>query len=296
MKLICTMPCRNEDWVLGMSARAVLMWADELIILDHCSTDQTPEICLELAAEYPERVVVLNEPDPVWREMAHRQRLLEEARKRKASHILLVDADEILSGNLLASIRQQIGRMPAGSIFQLPWLCLRGSIDKYHAAGTWAQQDVSMAFVDDLMYHWQPREGYDHHHRHPMGPIMPSYRPERAGAFQRATSGLMHLQFVNDRRLRAKQFLYKLIERSRWPDREPVRTVDQRYNLAVYGNARSDGPPAGLAQVPAAWWFGNGHLMQYLHPDAEPWQVAECRRMIRENPGIEAGLDNFGVI
>ena len=41
MKLICLMPARNEDWIIGLSARAALMWCDELIVMDHASTDRT---------------------------------------------------------------------------------------------------------------------------------------------------------------------------------------------------------------------------------------------------------------
>ena len=29
MKLCGTMLCRNEDWIVGLSARAALMWLDE---------------------------------------------------------------------------------------------------------------------------------------------------------------------------------------------------------------------------------------------------------------------------
>ena len=38
MKIIGLMAARNEQWCLGLSARAALMWLDELVILDHAST------------------------------------------------------------------------------------------------------------------------------------------------------------------------------------------------------------------------------------------------------------------
>ncbi len=308
MKLTALMPARNEDWILGLSARAVMRWVDSLIILDHCSTDRTRRIAFEVAAEYPGRVITLCEEDPVWEEMRHRQILLATAREHGATHIALVDADEVLSGNLLPTIRQKIAATPAGSILQVPWLCLRNSIDQYHASGIWAQQDVSMAFADDPVYHWTAREGYDFHHRHPMGRHMPPYRPVRDAPFRKASGGLMHLQFVSDRRLRAKQALYKLTELIRWPGREPVRAVDERYNLAVYGTYRpaiggdKTGPanwqgPFMFAIVPEPWWAPYADLMPHLHVDAEPWQEAECKRLWAEH-GAEkfAGLDLFGVV
>jgi hypothetical protein len=43
MKLIGLMPVRGEDWILGLSARAALMWCDELVILLHSCTDRINE-------------------------------------------------------------------------------------------------------------------------------------------------------------------------------------------------------------------------------------------------------------
>src|SRR5512143_2936420 len=111
MKLVGLMPARNEEWIIGLSARVALMWCDELIVLNHASADRTGEIVMEVAQEHPERITVLNEAASVWQEMAHRQRLLEEARRRGASHIALIDADEVLTGNLLESVREVVGAL-----------------------------------------------------------------------------------------------------------------------------------------------------------------------------------------
>src|SRR5258707_13829349 len=99
-KLICLMPARNESWVIGFSARAALMWCDELIILNHASTDNTGAIIQDIALE-TRRVRYMYVPDPCWTEMSHRQSLLTVARQYGATHIVLVDADEVLTGNLL---------------------------------------------------------------------------------------------------------------------------------------------------------------------------------------------------
>lgn len=299
MRLICLMPVRNEAWCLGLTARAVLMWCDELVILDHASADPTPAIIWELANEYGGRITSMFEEDPQWNEMAHRQRLLCAAREQGATHIVMVDSDEILTGNLLPQINEYVKRAPQGTILQIPWLAMRGSIHRYHASGVWAEQDVSMAFRDDQRYHWAAREGYDFHHRHPMGLPFAASKPIR-----RNQGGLMHLQFVSDRRLRAKQYLYQLTERLRWPTREPVEVVRNRYSIAVYGhdNAplsrayRAQAEPEIIATAPAEWWSPYARWMEHLHIDDEPWQLEECRKIILAHPGIEAGLDNFGIV
>jgi hypothetical protein len=107
--------------------------------------------------------------------------------------------------------------------------------------------------------------------------------------------GLMHLQFMDDKRLRAKQYAYELQERLRWPNLKTPQQVRDYYSPAVYGHAANDPNPVVLSPVPAEWWAGYEPLIQYLRPEQEPWQLEACRKILRENPGIEAGLDNFGL-
>ena len=124
MKLIAGMLARNEQHVLGLSARAALMWCDELVIFNHASQDDTDKIAHNVAQEHPGRVTILCEQDPVWREMSYRQRMLEAARISGATHYTTVDADEVLTANLLPSIRLLIADVPYGRVFQPPWVCL----------------------------------------------------------------------------------------------------------------------------------------------------------------------------
>lgn len=314
LKLICTMPVRSEEWIIGLTARAALMWCDELICCDHWSTDRTHEILWQIRDEVGPRLTITEWRDEQWTEMAQRQSMLELAREHGATHIVCVDADEVLTANLLPSFlginMTELVRVntPRTHVLQLPWIQLRGSIHRMHNTGTWADQQVSVAFQDSPELHWAARDGYDFHHRHPMGRECIPYRP-----LQRSQGGLMHLQMVSERRLRAKQLNYCLQEKLRWPGREPVDVVRERYSLAVYGdqrqaangvpnwapiNARAgEVPPKGepFADVPAEWWSGYEHLLKHLDVESEPWQFAECQRMLRENPGIEEGLDDFGL-
>lgn len=290
MKIVCTMPVRNEDWVVGLSARAVLRWVDHLVVLDHASTDRTSAILAAVADEHPGRVTVLVEGKPVWEEMRHRQRMLDTARELGATHIAMVDADEVLSGNLLGTIRGLIEQMPAIATMQLPWRCLRGSIRTVMTSGIWGGASACMAFEDGPECYWSSahREGYDFHHRQPMGRPWIPYAP-----IAMLSGGLMHLQFVGARRLLAKQALYKMTEAVRWPGREPASGINARYDHAVYGAQGSR-----VAETPASWWAAYGNLLGHLNlcDDEAPWQELECRRLWREHgPEPFTGLDLFGV-
>ena len=313
MKIVGLMAARNEQWVLGLTARAALMWLDELVILDHASTDRTCDIAAEVSREHPDRVSVLLESSPVWEEMRHRQRMLNEARERGATHICYIDADELLTGDLLSvpgpgpsngpRIRGLINNIPPNCILQIPWLQLRGSIGQVHVSGPWAVgQNASLGFVDNPLLYWssENRGGYDFHHRQPMGKPLVPWTP--LGALGRRQSGLMHLQMVSGRRLRAKQALYKMQEIVRWPGREPnqIRAVNERYNLAVYGGYTSDAlKTLGTTLGPAPldqWWKPYAELMKYFDPHMIPWQEAECLKLLEEHgPQKFAGLDLFGI-
>ena len=83
MKLVCLMPCRNEDWIIGLSARAALMWCDHLVVLDHASTDDTQAIIYDLMGEYPGRIIY-ERVEGEWLEIAGmglvRKEILENSR------------------------------------------------------------------------------------------------------------------------------------------------------------------------------------------------------------------------
>jgi hypothetical protein len=261
------------------------MWCDETVVLDHASDDRTPDI-LDAVKSETGRVTIIREKDKTWREMSHRQRLLNEARKRGATHIAISDADEILTGNLLPTIRDQIAGLLPGGLIRCALPCITRSVNHYRAdQSIWAKAETTLAFADreDLSWHAQ-HDGYDFHHREPYGAQHQSHIPRHRG-------GLMHLQFVYRRRLVAKHALYKMTEVLRWPGREPVHQVDQRYSQAPDWNGMM------LAPVPERWWEPYRHLMHYIDTNHEPWHETECRKLL-ELHGADrfAGLNLFGVV
>lgn len=290
MKLVGLMAARNEDWTIGLTARASLMWLDALVILDHASTDRSVSIMHdELRAEYPERVYTMRRDGETWEEMAHRQGMLNAAREIGATHIAYIDADEILSGNLLPYIRYHVESLAVGQMLSLPWLQLRGDVGHVMSSGMWAQSVASVAFRDSPELHWSSagRGGYDFHQREPMGR---SWRQVEPVARHRRTAGLLHLQFLNSRRLHSKQLAYCLTEKLRWPGRKSSKEISD-----MYGRTVREAASAQVQPVPREWWLPYEHIAHHLHPDAEPWQYQQCVDILRENPGIEDGLDDFGL-
>lgn len=315
MKLCGIMPVRNEAWCLGLSARVALMWCDQLIVADHGSTDDSRDIMNTLQGIYrPEHFLIVDDREREWKEMEQRQMLLEVAREQGATHIAIIDADEILTGNLIDEFFSIQGftdvarraaivvptqfAIPSGSMLALPGYNLRGGIDHYHDNGIWGKRWFSVAFADDPMWHW---EGDRFHSREPVGigsgnhrVVMNPYKP-----IQQGDGGIMHLWGASERRLRAKSAWYKVTERLRWPTK-PVAEIERMYNWAIHGE---QGNPAfgtpktwTYSPVPDAWWAPYKHLMKYLDVDAEPWQESEVQRLITEHgPESFRDLDLFGL-
>lgn len=297
MKLVALLPVRNEDWCLGLTLRALLMWVDAIVVLLHACTDGSTDIVEQVIREHDRgRLSVLHFPDPVWTEMMHRQTMLTCARAIDATHIVTLDADEILTGNLWVNpldhegMRAQIKiNLLSNHILQLPGYNLRNGTAQYHSNGIWGRRWFPVAFQDDPQLGWH---GDHFHHREPMGLHLNPYRPIEQGQ-----GGVMHLWGCSERRLKAKHALYKVTERLRWREKR-IRDIDQMYSWAIHGRPEANDTPATwiYADVPAAWWEPHKSLMKHLHLDTEPWQEAEVQRLV-EKHGREyfQGLDLFGV-
>jgi hypothetical protein len=282
VKIVGIMPARNESWVIAYSARAALEWIDYLILLDHASTDATPGMLVAVFADYPGRVEVLKEPDPMWTEMAQRQRMLTAAREVGATHVAIIDADEVLSANIYLVALKTAAKLRPGEVLMVPWHNAWRSCDRYRCDDSkHARQWLSLVFCDRQDLYWGGAERF--HHRAPFnsspGPKVPGDRHD---------GGVMHLQRASWRRALARQAWYKCVERLRWPDK-PVDEINRPYSESLDEHGLSTRP------VPAEWW-PSGLDRSMINIDAEPWQELEVRRMVAEH-GRErfSGLDLFGV-
>jgi len=177
MRLIALMPVRNEDWVIGLTSRAVLQWVDHLVVLEHANRDATADILREVAQEYPDRVTVLNEPGETWTEMAHRQRLLEEGRRQGGTHFALIDADELLAGGSTCDfIRGCTDQLAPGKFCLVPLRAMWRTLLQYRQdASVWSRARATVTFADHPSLCWQTAGGYDYHHREPYGSTLGRY-------------------------------------------------------------------------------------------------------------------------
>lgn len=244
MKIIGLMPARNEGWCIGYTARNLLTWCDELIVLEHVSHHPALDWL---------RVGRISESEPEWNEADFRQRLLVKGRELGGTHFAIVDADEILTANLVPKIRDMAGELAPAECLWLPWLCLWRSLDQYRCDDSpFGRARVPVVFRDDpSIEHKRGADGYQLHSRPPFG----------AKVIDRLTAqdgGILHLQHANWTRLVAKQEWYIRQEQRRWGK-----------VLANYaGTMNEDG--LKLAPVPDGFWPTGRELIDLA---AEPWQA-----------------------
>lgn len=288
MTIVAIMPVRSEGWVVGFSLRVALLWVDQVVLLNHASSDDTCERVRQIAIENPGRVHILADGNPRWDEMVHRQRLLEQARRVGATHIAMIDADEIVTGNVLPNIREHTKNTRPERILHLPIYNCRGSIERYHATGIWGNRVVSVSFADQPEASWH---GDRFHHREPFGLRWTPYQP-----VAQANGGILHLWGVTERRLVAKHALYKCTERLRWPQK-PVAEIEQTYNLAIKESCSAPFGAWTFKDTPESWLGPYRRLMEHLSVNDDPWQEGEVRRLVSQyGPHHFAGLDLFGVV
>lgn len=292
MRLVGMCCARNEEWCIGLSLRAMLMFCDSVVVLVHASRDRTLEIVQEISSENKGRVILGTDDSPVWAEMEHREKMLQVARADGATHLWIGDSDEIITGNLLPSanlhthmsepnIRAWISirsnAQQRSEILQLPGYNLRGSLNRYHANGIWGNRWFSTAFKDSPDLGWA---GDRFHQREPGPRRLFEYQPIKQGE-----GGIMHLWGANERRLRAKHRAYRIQERLRWPQK-PAAEIERMYSWATDGdpgNAAFGTPDTWTyADVPYSWWRPYESLMAYLDLPQIPWQEAWCDEMIQK--------------
>jgi hypothetical protein len=285
------MATRNEDWVLGLSLRAALCYCDLVVIADHASDDDTQRILGQVRAEFPHCTLeVFRVEHAEWDEMDVRQEMLDRARALGASHFVIVDADELPTGNLLPRLRRWALSTRPGEFNSLPMVAPYLGADVRRYDGAWGvQSSIPWCVGDAPSLHYAVRGAHQLHGRAPRG-------ARDGGMLLSAphSGGLFHLQFIDAQRLAAKAVWYKMIETVRYPGLRSPAELNALYDWTLREPAA-----ARLAPVPESWWapwVARGWL-EHLKPAARPWQLAEAERLLLlHGARTFAGLELHGLL
>jgi hypothetical protein len=209
---VCVTPVRNEAWVLERFLRAASMWADAIVVLDHASGDGS----VEIAQRFP-KVHVTACPLPSYD--IHRGMLVEVARSLVPGPRILValDADEFVASDAWhhQEMRDFLSA-PRGTLARMRWINVLPD-----APRAWIPPKYTdFMFIDD---------GSPFHSSAVHGARLP-------GGDARATVDLdgpkvVHLQYIDWDRMRAKQRWYQAQERIEYPRKRPIQIYRQYHHM-----------------------------------------------------------------
>lgn len=303
-KIVGLMAARSEDWIIGLSLRAALEYCDAVLVYDHLSDDFTPRLVQEIAAQHPGRVEYLRDETPWWDEMDQRQKMLDKGRAMGGTHFVIVDADEVLTANLLPRARSIVESCPRGECLALRMVAPYHSLKTRRVDWVWGYDSrLTWCFADNGGLAWKSAiDGYQHHQRVPIGAPP---RPEIPKDLESMSAGgVIHFQYITRRRLEEKTAFYKIMEIVRWPARMSVADLNDKYDwtLREGGSGNPKDTPIDCHHIPGDWlsYYESRGWMKFLRPELESWQAREARRLwahyYPQFPDRFRGLKTYGVI
>jgi hypothetical protein len=293
MKLTCGMMAHNEDWIIGLTARAALMWCDNLIVAAHRCEDDTKAVLCDIGSS----LVTVLDDEGEFHPLQFYKRMAVQAASTGSTHMAILDADEVLSANLIPLIRNHVASLAIRGSFEVPWIPIRvthsdfGRPDLYplgyDATGPRSNDKTAFAFCDPRTAIWPYRTEADYD-------VHGSRMPKRVIEYHSwvdtpAKGGLLHLQYVDERRQRFKEMRWKMMEMLRWPSRIPLQQLNEYYDSAVTDRGM-------LKAVPPEWWEPYHQWGRYLQIGGESWEEKEAKRLWAQYPGLFDRINTLGVL
>jgi hypothetical protein len=207
-----------------------------------------------------------------WDEMPMRQLSLDIGREAGGTHFAVIDCDEMVTHNLLPEIRRHFEFLRPGQLLEYPMIPVWGDKGNYRDDDSvWCKAWLTLGFCDRPGITWRPgTDGYQYHNRPPFGSDL--QEEQRSRPIRRGDGGVMHMQFMNRRRIIAKHVLYRMVDHLRWPDRDTVQGLNWKFDQAL------DERGMKLSPIKYEWWFDYPSHLIYLY--GTPWQEQEVKRLL----------------
>jgi len=204
-RFVCTTPIRNEAKILDRFLECTSLWANNIIISDQCSEDNSKEI----AGGYP-KVTLVENFEKEYNEKQVRQILIDEARKIKGPKIIFaIDADEILTPEILqeAELEKFYSEAP-GTVFMANFVNICPDM-KYYWNGP---LKLPVAFYDDGISQFEAEKIH----------TFRNVCPKNAVKVNLNNPVIMHFQFTDWERMESKHRWYQCWERVNNPKKSAI--------------------------------------------------------------------------
>lgn len=272
--LVCLTPVKDEAWILERFLAAAATWADVIVVADQGSKDCSRDI-----ARAHDKVVLVENRSPAYDEGARQRLLLETARQHVLGPRILIalDADEALSAD--AQDTEEWPRLLSaapGTVLRFRWPNLMPPGD----TAWFSSSEVPFGFVDD---------GSEHSGERIHSTRLPS--PAGTPALSHDAIVVLHLQYLDWERMKAKQRWYQAWERRNHPEKRPIQLYRQYH--------RMDAPdPRDTVPAAAAWlqqYTDAGIDLTRVDPQAAYSWDGDVLRWMAEDPQAQRRVDVWDV-
>ena len=268
MRIIATVPIRNEAWILPTFLAALEQVADAIIIGDQRSTDASRDICRGFA-----KVTLVTNEGVGYDEGIRQQVVLDAARDFEGDNLILtLDADEVFTGNALESdvLDALSQRLAPGEAAEGQWLWLWKDARYYRYDGAaFTNNWHHFAYRDDRRIRFT--EGRFHRSR------VPDIGLRRTLRFEQPK--VLHLQFADWHRAMAKQRWYRCIEQVAQPDKS-AEAINLQYAWFMRGMNHPRLLPVAEAWV-APWRERGVDPLAFRREDLV-WYEVEVLQLFRQ--------------
>ena len=203
---VCMTPIRNEAKILDRFLACTSLWADKIIISDQCSEDNSREI----AVRYP-KVTLVENFEKEYNEKQVRQILIDEARKIKGPKIIFaVDADEILTPEILQEADiEKFSSAAQGTVFMANFVNICPDMNHY-----WnGPLRLPVAFYDDGISQFEAKKIH----------TFRNICPENAVRINIDSPKIIHFQFTDWNRMESKHRWYQCWEKINNPEYSVIK-------------------------------------------------------------------------
>lgn len=216
MKIIVIAPILNEAWILPFVLENFSSFADNIIVADQRSVDNTKEIC----KQFPKVTLITNPYSGYTNEV--RFMLLDEARKIPGDKNLIVqlDADEFIHPSFVSEVQNYCkeNEVSEAVAFSTEWLQMYPVYDSYRVDGVWKNNYKAFAFIDDRKIDYNRKHITNEH----------ISRIPDIKNIQKLVTPILHVQYLAKKRCELKQVVYMCTERVQGFD---PRKTNNRYSI-----------------------------------------------------------------
>jgi uncharacterized C2H2 Zn-finger protein len=273
LKIIATIPVKNDGWFIEKSIRTLAAWADHVFVADESSDDGSHDIYDKLA-DLTNVTIIRDRPKFSFNTPDLRNYQLDLARSFDGKNIIFeLHADEVMSAEILKNENREkiLEAGSPGNAIMMPWITMWDKPNLYRNDDSpWSNNSCWFGYCDDRMAKF---DGPIFH-----GPRVPEVFLKNKIYIKHLS--VLHYQFINKGNELSKQALYQVYERNHFP-KKSVEHINKMYSI-IFDNKNLKLDKIDSSHI--APWIDKGiNLLDEYPSTLLNWRDREVLRNFKKN-------------